>query len=423
MDDAQPVEREDQAGALFDMEFSADYGAMPALDAARAAGVRARLEQAARQLGPHDFHARIEMDGCAPVIVDGRGPADGRTEPDCVIKASPRAMAYILQGDMDPRHAMLYRRIAVEGSPEAATLLCDRLAGRRLGSRIAVDRAELPSPTTDIDRARTQFERFGYCIIQDALTPETVAQLRARLVEQAAAEQEAGLAWMDGDPGNARPPNQRVWALMNKGKAFVDLLDHPLVDQFLPDYLGLNFLLSNYQANIAAPGGKAMYLHTDQIGVQPPLPQVRFGVNFLWFLDDVTEANGGTRLLAGSHIGDVAPANIFRTDGTEFAAGPKGSVLIFDSRIWHGTGANVTDRKRHIILAYYVRSWLRTTENMILTVQPDVFATLSDRVKTQLGYRCVNNMGGVDGLVEGQVFDQSHGKVGEMKPGQRLTSQ
>ena len=64
----------------------------------------------------------------------------------------------------------------------------------------------------------------------------------------------------------------------------------------MPDLLGDNFIIFSYTANIAGPGGEPQILHYDQISVQPPVPDVMIGLNIAWFLDDVTEANGGTRI-------------------------------------------------------------------------------------------------------------------------------
>jgi hypothetical protein len=38
-----------------------------------------------------------------------------------------------------------------------------------------------------------------------------------------------------------------------------------------------------------------MNLHTDQITIQPPIRDVAFGLNFMFFLTDVTPEIGGTR--------------------------------------------------------------------------------------------------------------------------------
>ena len=49
-------------------------------------------------------------------------------------------------------------------------------------------------------------------------------------------------------------------------------------------------------------------MHVDQAYVQPAV-SFQIGLNILWFLEDVSDANGGTRILPGSHGSGVAPAD------------------------------------------------------------------------------------------------------------------
>ena len=58
--------------------------------------------------------------------------------------------------------------------------------------------------------------------------------------------------------------NQRVWMLVNKGRAFRDILELKLINKLVGGLLGDNFILSSFSANIAKPGGIKMPLHTDQ---------------------------------------------------------------------------------------------------------------------------------------------------------------
>ena len=79
---------------------------------------------------------------------------------------------------------------------------------------------DLPQPTTDLNLAKAHLDEFGYCLLANALTPKQVEALRTRLVEQAAAEKQQGLAFEDGGAKKSGGVNQRVWMLINKGKIF-----------------------------------------------------------------------------------------------------------------------------------------------------------------------------------------------------------
>lgn len=255
----------------------------------------------------------------------------------------------------------------------------------------------------EFDRAKSDLEEHGYCIIRDVLSREETAALKARLVEQAAGECARGVAFHDG---GALRPNQRVWMLMNKGRIFRDLMLHPIIDTLIGYLLGPDFLISSFTANIAHPGGESMVLHTDQgyVGFWTPVPIV---ANIAWLLDDFTDANGGTRLVPKSHLNKKStPRSSMRTadrpvdmptqEDTIAAEGPAGSILCFDGRLWHGTGANRTDRPRHALLSYHCRGYVRQQENFTLGLDPAIRATERPALLNRLGFSTWAGLGRVE---------------------------
>ena len=183
---------------------------------------------------------------------------------------------------------------------------------------------------------------------------------------------------------------------------FLDLLKHPVVDYFMRPTLGDHYIVSNYLSVIAGPGNEPQQLHYDQTGVQPGVTAFPVGMNILWFLDDVTEANGGTRVFPGSHEVHVGPDDIFVSDGTVAAEGPAGSAMVFDTRLWHGTGANRTDKRRHVIITLFYRAWMRPQINPWTSIHPRVSAKFDETLKTLFGYRCTSTHGGREDQIEGE---------------------
>ncbi|MDE2486170.1 MAG: phytanoyl-CoA dioxygenase family protein [Alphaproteobacteria bacterium] len=254
-----------------------------------------------------------------------------------------------------------------------------------------------------MSQARRDLDERGYCIVPNVLSRAEIAALKDRLVEQAAGERARGVAFHDGGPSR---PNQRVWMLLNKGRVFRDLMLHPIVEALMGHLLGPDFLVSSFTANIAHPGGEPMVLHTDQgyVGFWTPRPVV---ANIAWMLDDFSEANGGTRLVAGSHLDQRAtprssayapeePANMPRLEDTIAAEGPAGSILCFDGRIWHGTGANRTDRPRHALLSYHCRPFIRQQENFTLGLDPSVREGERPALLNRLGFATWAGLGRVE---------------------------
>lgn len=243
--------------------------------------------------------------------------------------------------------------------------------------------------TTDLDAARAQLDESGYCVVADALDQGLLQRLQARLVEQAAGERAARVAHLEWNGAN-----QRLWVLLNKGDVFRELIMQPLVGEMMSHLLGRSFLLSSLSANIAGRGGEEMILHSDQgyVSFWTPKPLV---ANIMWMLSDFTEDNGATRLVPGSHL---RTENLFKEGlpadvETVAVTGRAGSALVFDGRVWHGTGRNLTDELRYGILSYHCRPYVRQQENPFLALAPEVVAEWSPEVLARLGWKMWAGLG------------------------------
>lgn len=247
----------------------------------------------------------------------------------------------------------------------------------------------------DLVAAFEALERDGYCVIEDVLSPGEVARVRSRLVAVAQGEAAAGI-----DTGRREGPrNQRVYALTHKGCEFVFLLEHPVLWAMMTHLLGPDFMLSSITANIAGPGGQAMTLHPDQGYIPPPWPPYPLVANMMWMFDDFTEANGATRLVPGSHRRAAGgPVDQGQARDAVPATGRAGSVLCFDGRVLHQTGANTTvDVLRHGVLTYCCRPWIRQQENSSLSIPEPLWPQLSDKVRQLVGLKMYAGLGMIDG--------------------------
>jgi ectoine hydroxylase-related dioxygenase (phytanoyl-CoA dioxygenase family) len=254
-----------------------------------------------------------------------------------------------------------------------------------------------PTLTTDLAVAKADLDRHGYCLLEAVLDAGRLDAVRSRLADVAAAEIADGTDYVYENGAN-----QRVWTLLNKGDVFVELVFEPPVFRLMGDLLGGGFLLSNIDANIAGPGGPPMFLHADQSFVPPPWPAYPLVANAMWMLDDFKPENGATRVVPGSHLlgfqpGFGTPPEGFSVDPVPVCA-PAGSVMVFDGRLWHQTGANTTDdERRHGILAYYCRPFMRTQESWFLSIKPDVLERFP-QLKSMIGYDNYLSLGMIDGM-------------------------
>lgn len=318
----------------------------------------------------------------------------------------------------------------------------------------------LPVPTENLETAKSNLDESGYCLLENALDPEQVSKLRTRLVEQADAEKEKGFAYEDGGKkqnwgafrdaqGRIRSEaftaksggiNQRLWMLVNKGKVFHQVLFNKGVRNIVTHILGDEYLLSSYTANIAKPGGIKMDLHTDQWWMPPPSrrnkPRLPVGsisrsdngvddpnpplvapaaaVNVLWMLVDFTPENGGTRVVPGSHLSGLNPTKD-RNEDAIAAEGAAGTALIIDARIWHGTGANVSDHPRLALITTFCGPQFRPQENYTVGTSAEVHKDASPDLLSLLGFRVWNAYGRVENPAV-EFISPGETSHGELRP-------
>ena len=251
---------------------------------------------------------------------------------------------------------------------------------------------ELPAAFEDL-------ARFGYCLLERALSEDAVNALKARIDEQAAGERARGEAFIDSEV------NQRIWMLPNKGRMFRDLILEPLVEQMMGHLLGQGFLLSSLTANIARPGGAPMYLHSDQ-GYVDFWTEKPLVANVLFMLDDFSDENGGTRFVPGSHLNPQRRA--YAQHETVAAEGPAGTMMVFDGRLIHGTGANrARTGERRALLAYHCRPFVRQQENYFLGLDPALRRTEREAFLRRLGFGIWAGLGRVNHPSEAGVLAQT----------------
>jgi len=228
-----------------------------------------------------------------------------------------------------------------------------------------------------LDRVLADLDRDGYSVVESLLSADEAAAVRNGLREVL---DRTPLGRNDFEGYQTR----RIYALFAKTRAFDALALHPLLLGVLDAVLGPSYQLSAPTGIEIGPGERAQGLHMDD-GIYPlPRPHPEVVLNSMWALDDFTTENGATRVVPGSHRWtDRIPVD---PDETVTITMPAGSVLFIVGTLWHGGGANRTDKPRLGVLLEYAAGWLRQQENHVLAVPRDVVATLPERLQELIGY-------------------------------------
>jgi len=224
----------------------------------------------------------------------------------------------------------------------------------------------------DADLARVQ--RDGYVILPDLLSADQLAGIR---------EAVAPLLDLHGRNPFEGHATQRVYSVLNKTRVCDVIADHPRVLALLDRLLLPNYLLSMLQVINILPGEQAQMLHTDDAFYPLPRPRKALGAATIWAIDDFTADNGATDIIPGSHLwGDQKPDPADRRPVTMAA----GSCVFFPGTLWHGGGANRSDRPRLAVTAQYCEPWVRPQEAFTLSMTRDTVRAVSEDIRRMLGY-------------------------------------
>ena len=216
---------------------------------------------------------------------------------------------------------------------------------------------------------RSFLDENGYLPLDGILTEDEVAYLRNRLDELAEIEGDAAGNELHREEGTTRLAN-----LLDKDPLFEKFITTPRILAGITHVIGTDIQLSSLSSRAALPNGQGQQgLHTDWREAVPPGNY--FVCNAVWLIDDYTEENGGTRVIPGSHRRGELPQDVLKDclagpPDQVILSGRAGSVVVFNSHLWHGGRANRTSAPRRGVLSYFVRrgaSYIQNDHKQLLS--------------------------------------------------------
>ena len=137
--------------------------------------------------------------------------------------------------------------------------------------------------------------------------------------------------------------------LLMDDPAYVKLLmAFETLDPLFKGFFGGNYILNSY-GGVVNMAGKRSYVQSVHRDLRFSSDAKRFMLNALVMLDPFTTENGATHILSRSqNVSDKPDDAHFIRDASR-ATGPRGSVVLFDSRIWHAAGQNQTPLARRAL--------------------------------------------------------------------------
>jgi len=148
----------------------------------------------------------------------------------------------------------------------------------------------------------------------------------------------------------------RVADLVNKDPLFKKFITSPRVLAAMSHVIKGKIKLSSLNYRASLPGYGMQSLHVDWH--ESVLADQYKVCNSIWLLDDFNVENGATRLVPGSQLKGKLPQDEMEdplaTHPDEIIIeATAGTVIIFNSHVWHGGTVNYSNKPRRAIHSYF----------------------------------------------------------------------
>ena len=170
---------------------------------------------------------------------------------------------------------------------------------------------------------------------------------------------------------------------------FIDFLEELIrigfIDDLRANYFKSNFILNSFSALDNQPNqlNFSSIVHRDLRFYTGSVPVM---LNALVMLDDFTEENGPTLLLAGSHKKEEKLTDEFFYANASKALGQAGDILIFNSNVWHASSLNKSQNSRRALPLTFTKSLIKQLLDYPRALGYDRMDLFNERLRQLLGY-------------------------------------
>jgi ectoine hydroxylase-related dioxygenase (phytanoyl-CoA dioxygenase family) len=240
----------------------------------------------------------------------------------------------------------------------------------------------------ELNQIKSDIINSGFKIVRNFLDNNTISELK-KIVEDKYNENIESQISYKGIP-ERDSKDRMVYSLQNLNKKFVDLISSTQIESILKPFLNdkyyrfipeeePNYILNYFNARSS---GNKLDLHIDSH--IPYVGKHIFMMQVVFLLEKSKIDNGCTIVVPGSHnSGKYTDRSI---EKVTFLEGEPGDMIIWDSRIWHGTTENITSNTRWAIISTFSQWWVKQANDIPKGLENHVYKSLTDKQKQLLGF-------------------------------------
>ena len=212
-------------------------------------------------------------------------------------------------------------------------------------------------PSSEVEVHAERIRRKGFTVVPSCFDSAKLDLFRARIdacyqhqIDSVGGEK---VLFEIGDQFSAK-------GLCTFDDCFLEMIQHPMVLSLVRHFLGERFILhlQNGVINVPQIFNPAANWHRD-LFFQNYTSSRPLSISALYAIDDFDAETGGTHFLEGSHLFEEFPSVGYVEENAKQLSVPAGSIMIFDSMMFHRAGHNRSNRMRRSVSNIFTAPMIR----------------------------------------------------------------
>jgi len=221
---------------------------------------------------------------------------------------------------------------------------------------------------------------FGWVIYENVLTPEFVDEVNESL--KGAYQIRRAIQIENGIGENT---DGTLHHLIDRDNFALEFLSRGYFSEEIERFFNGKYILNAFGAVINSKNIQ-QYVQKIHRDVRSFTGDMKMMIQMLVVLDDFTEENGATYFLSGSHKRDDRPDPNYFYNHAVRAIVKRGSIILFDSNLWHAAGTNTTDKIRRALTIGFTPPYIKQQFDYPRSLGYEYGESLSDALRQIIGY-------------------------------------
>lgn len=223
--------------------------------------------------------------------------------------------------------------------------------------------------------------QIGWISFENVLEPEFVSEINESL--ENAYEKRRTIQEKNGISQNMEGT---LHHLIEADNFAIQFLERLYFDEEMKAFFGGNYIVNAFGGVMNSKNNRP-YVQNIHRDVRSFMGSEKTMIQMMVLLDDFTNENGATYMLSGSHLIEDKPDESYFYEYADRVIAKRGSIVLFDSNLWHAAGKNYTDGDRRVLTISFTKPQFKQQFDYPRYLGYDFGESLSEGLRQVLGYK------------------------------------